>query len=380
MALKLKPLADQVIVITGASSGIGLATARKAAKAGAAVVLVSRNDDALRAICDDINAEGGRAHAVVADVGSPADMEKVARAAVARFERIDTWVNDAGVGLFGELTKTPAEDHEQLFRTNYFGVVNGSLEAVKHFRERGGAGTLINVGSAVSDVATPLLGAYSASKHAVKGFTEALRVELLREKAPISITLIKPSSISTPFVDHARNLMDQAPSVPPPRYAPEVVADAILHAATHPTRDLAVGAGARPMAIGSAAAPGLTDRVMAKIIPPLSRRKGRPLSSDSLYQPGVDGMTESESLKGRRFSLYTEAQKHPGVTMGLGALAVIGIAAYFGRGSISRNARPVLAKAARPLLLKAAMRRPVSAAKLVARHPRQAARIAGALR
>ncbi|HEY9236279.1 MAG TPA: SDR family oxidoreductase, partial [Phenylobacterium sp.] len=270
MAVKLKPLADQVIVITGASSGIGLATARKAAKAGAAVVLVSRNADALRAICDDINAEGGRAHAVVADVGSPDDMEKVSRAAIARFERIDTWVNDAGVGLYGELSRTPAEDHEQLFRTNYFGVVNGSLEAIKHFRARGGSGALINVGAANSDVATPLLGAYSASKHAVKGFTEALRVELLREKAPVSVTLVKPSSVSTPFADHARNLMEKAASVPPPRYSPDVVADAILHAATHPVRDLAVGAGGRPIVIGSAAAPHLTDRVLAKVIPPLS--------------------------------------------------------------------------------------------------------------
>lgn len=380
MAVKLKPLADQVIVITGASSGIGLATARRAAKAGAAVVLVSRNADALRAICDDINAEGGRAHAVVADVGSPADMEKVSRAAVARFERIDTWVNDAGVGLYGELTQTSPEDHEQLFRTNYFGVVNGSLEAVKHFRERGGAGAIINVGSAVSDVATPLLGAYSASKHAVKGFTEALRVEMLRDKAPISISLIKPSSVSTPFVDHARNLMDKAASVPPPRYAPEVVADAILHAAVHPIRDIAVGAGSRPLAIGSAAVPGLADRVIAKVVPPLSRRKGEHNGADSLYQPGVDGLTESEHLHGRRFSLYTQAQKHPGVTMGLGALAVIGIAAFLGRDQIARNARPALAKAARPILVKAAMRRPVSTAKLVAKHPRQAARLASALR
>ncbi|MET3528391.1 SDR family oxidoreductase [Phenylobacterium koreense] len=380
MAVKLKPLADQVIVITGASSGIGLATARKAAKAGAAVVLVSRNADALRAICDDINAEGGRAHAVVADVGSPDDMEKVSRAAIARFERIDTWVNDAGVGLYGELSRTPAEDHEQLFRTNYFGVVNGSLEAIKHFRARGGSGALINVGAANSDVATPLLGAYSASKHAVKGFTEALRVELLREKAPVSVTLVKPSSVSTPFADHARNLMEKAASVPPPRYSPDVVADAILHAATHPVRDLAVGAGGRPIVIGSAAAPHLTDRVLAKVIPPLSRRRGQPLASDSLYEPGVDGMTESESLKGRRFSLYTEAQKHPGVTVGLGALAVIGIAALLGRDQIARGARPALARAARPILVKAAMRRPVSTAKLVAKHPRQAARLASALR
>lgn len=326
MAVKLKPLADQVIVITGASSGIGLATARKAAKAGAAVVLAARNGEALRAICEDINMQGGRAHAVVADVGDPADVEKIARAAVARFERFDTWINDAGVGLYGELAETSLADHERLFRTNYFGVVNGSLEAVKHFRTHGRPGAVINVGSALSDVAVPLMGAYSASKHAVKGFTDALRLEVLRDKAPVSVTLIKPSSISTPFADHARNLMDKAAAAAHPLYSPEVVADAILHAAVHPVRDIVVGAGARPMAIGSAAAPILVDRVMARVMPRPTRRGDKPLH-DSLHEPGVDGLTESETLRGRRFSVYTEAQKRPGLTLGLGALAVVGLAA-----------------------------------------------------
>ncbi|CAN7245020.1 SDR family oxidoreductase [Phenylobacterium sp. LjRoot164] len=380
MAVKLKPLADQVIVITGASSGIGLATARKAAKAGAAVVLAARNGEALRAICEDINAQGGRAHAVVADVGAPEDVDKIARAAIARFDRFDTWINDAGVGLYGELAETTAEDHERLFRTNYFGVVNGSLEAVKHFRENRRSGAVINVGSSLSDVAAPLMGAYSASKHAVKGFTDALRLEVLREKIPVSVTLIKPSSVSTPFADHARNMMDQPASVPPPRYAPEVVADAILHAAAHPIRDIAVGSGARPMAIGSAAAPILVDKMMARMMPPMTRRRGDKPTRDSLHAHGVDGLTESEHLKGRRFSVYAEVQKRPGLTLGLGALAVVGIAAFLGRDSLAKNARPMLAKAARPLLLRAAMQRPGTAAKLVARHPGQAARLAAALR
>lgn len=380
MAVKLKPLADQVIVITGASSGIGLATARKAAKAGAAVVLAARNGEALRAICEDINTQGGRAHAVVADVGDRDDVEKIARAAVARFERFDTWINDAGVGLYGELTDTSLEDHERLFRTNYFGVVNGSLEAVKHFRTNGRPGAVINVGSALSDVAVPLMGAYSASKHAVKGFTDALRLEVLRDKAPVSVTLIKPSSVSTPFADHARNLMDKAASAAHPLYSPEVVADAILHAAVHPVRDIVVGSGARPMAIGSAAAPILVDRVMARVMPRPTRRRGDKPLRDSLHEPGVDGLTEGENLRGRRFSVYTEAQKRPGLTLGLGALAVVGLAAFLGRENLAKNARPMLAKAARPILLRAAMRRPAAAAKLVARHPARAARLAAALR
>ena len=380
MAVKLKPLAEQVIVITGASSGIGLATARKAAQAGAAVVLASRNEEVLRAVCKEINDAGGRAHPVSGDVGSPEDVEKIARAAIARFERFDTWINDAGVGLYGELMQTPTADHERLFRTNYFGVVNGSLEAVKHFRKRGGPGAIINLGSVLSDVATPMMGAYSASKHAVKGFTDALRIELAREKAAISVTLIKPSSISTPFADHARNLMDKAATVPPPHYAPEVVADAILYAAQHPTRDFEVGAGGRPFAIASAAAPGLSDRLLGAVIPPLSRRRGAKPLSDNLYEAGVDGQTEGAHLRGRRFSLYTEAQKHPGLTFGLGALAVTALAAFLARDIIGRNARPMIVRAVRPMLVRGATRHPLATATLAAKHPREAARLAAALR
>jgi short-subunit dehydrogenase len=380
MSLKLKPLADQVIVITGASSGIGLATARKAAKAGAAVVLASRNEEALRTIADEINAAGGRAHPVAGDVGDPADVAKIARAAIARFERIDTWVNDAGVGLYGELMDTPNADHEQLFRTNYFGVVNGSLEAVKHFRSRGGPAALINIGSILSDVATPLLGAYAASKHAVKGFTDGLRIELGREKAPIAVTLIKPSSIATPFADHARNLMDKAASVPPPVYAPEVVADAILHAAQHPVRTITVGAGGRQMVLMGATAPSLADRLFGLIVPPLSKRKGAKSIGDNLYEAGLDGHTRGDHLKGRRFSVYTQAQKHPILTVGVGLLAVAGAAAFLGRGKIAHVARPMLARAARPLLMRAATRRPLATARMVARHPKQAVKLAAALR
>lgn len=380
MSAKLKPLAEQVIVITGASSGIGLATARKAAKAGAAVVLASRNEDALKAIAEEINAAGGRAHAVAGDVGDAADVETIARAAIARFGGFDTWINDAGVGLYGDLEKVPMEDHERLFRTNYFGVVNGSLEAVKHMKGRRTGGAIINIGSALSDVAVPLMGAYSASKHAVKGFTDALRIELSREKAPISVTLIKPSSISTPFADHARNYMDKAPRVPPPVYAPEVVADAILHAAQHPVRHLTIGSGGRQMVLLGGGAPGLADKLFAFAIPKLSKRKGEKPVRDNLYEAGVDGRSRTDAYGGRRFSLYTRAQQHPGLVLGVGALALLATAAYLGRGPIARNARPLAARMTRPVVARAAMRRPLTTAKFAVRHPRKALRLAGALR
>ena len=380
MRAKLKPLAEQVVVITGASSGIGLATARKAAKAGAAVVLVARNEDALRKVCEEINAEGGRAHPVPCDVGDVDEVAKVARAAIARFGGFDTWINDAGVGLYGELTQVTPEDHERLFRTNYFGVVNGSLEAARHFRDRPGGGAIINLGSVLSDIATPLMGAYSASKHAVKGFTDALRVELLRARAPVSVTLIKPSSVSTPFADHAKNYMDNAARVPPPVYAPEVVADAILYSAVKPTRQLTVGSGGRQMVLGRTAAPALADRIFGAILPPLSRRRGEKPARDSLHQAGEDGRTGTDAYRGRRFSIYTEAQKNSGVVLAVGGLALAVAAAWFGRKQIATAARPALARAARPVVLKAARRRPLQAARLAAAHPREAFKLARALR
>jgi len=380
MRAKLKPLSQQVLVITGASSGIGLATARRAARAGAAVVLAARNEEALRRLAEEINAAGGRAHAVAGDVGVAEDVAKIARAAIARFGGFDTWINDAGVGLYGEAMDTPADDHEKLFRTNYFGVVNGSLEAVRHLRTRPGGGAIINLGSVLSDVAMPLMSAYSASKHAVKGFTDALRQELIAGKAPISVTLIKPSGINSPFADHARNFMDRPARVAPPAYAPEVVADAILYAAQHPTRHLTVGAGGRQLALAGAIAPSLADRLFAAVLPPLSRRKGSKLASDNLHAPGVDGHARTDAHGGRRFSVYTSLQKHPGLTLALSALAAAGVAAWFGRAALGRTARPLAARALRPLAARAAARRPLQVARYAVRHPKQALKIASALR
>ena len=341
MRARLKPLSDQVMVITGASSGIGLALARKAARAGAAVVLNARDEATLRRICDDINAEGGRAHPAPGDVGVAQDVARVARAAIARFGGFDTWVNNAAVGIYGELVDIPPEDHERMFRTNYFGVVNGSVEAARHFQARGGSGAIINVGSVLSDIGSPLTGAYGASKHAVKGFTDSLRMELSRAGAPVSVTLIKPSSIATPFPDHARNFMSQAARVPPPVYAPEVVADAILHAAAHPIRQIIVGAGGRPPVLAAAAAPGLADRIYARVVPPLSRRKAPKPAGDSLHAPYRDGEVRTRAYPGRTFSVYTETQKHPRLTLGVGlAAAAAGALWLAGRpGTAARAAR-----------------------------------------
>ena len=259
----LKPLDEQVIVITGASSGIGLATAQAAAQAGSKLVLAARSEARLAEVVEAINAEGGEAIYVVADVGVSDDVRRIADVAIQRFGRVDTWVNDAGVAIYGRLEEVSDADSRRLFDTNFWGVVYGSLAALPHLRKNGGA--LINVGSEVSDAVIPLQGMYSASKHAVKGFTDALRIEVCDlDKAPVAITLIQPTAVNTPYPQHARNYMDREPKLPTPQIDPRKVADAILNAATKPTRDVKVGLMSKINTTMAKIAPALGEKIAAK--------------------------------------------------------------------------------------------------------------------
>lgn len=263
MANNLKPLDQQVIVITGASSGIGLATAQAAAAQGAKLVLAARSEDALAQAAADIRAENGDAIHVVADVSDRAQVEMIAEAAIQRHGRIDTWVNDAGLSIYGRLHDVSDEDNRRLFDINFWGVVYGSLVALPHLKKNGGA--LINLGSEVSDAVVPLQGMYSASKHAVKGFTDALRTEIEEvDKLPISITLIQPTAVDTPFPQHAKNYMDKEPKLPSPQIDPFKVANAILQAATEPTHDIKVGAMSKLNTVMEKLVPTLAEKMSAK--------------------------------------------------------------------------------------------------------------------
>jgi short-subunit dehydrogenase len=225
MKPSLRPLEDQVVVITGASSGIGLVTARMAAARGARLVLTARNAAALDALAAEIGAAGGTAIAVPADVGVPADVERVARTAARELGGFDTWVNNAGVSIFGRIEEVSLEDMRRMFDTVYWGVVHGSLEAVGQFRERGG-GALVNVGSLFGDRATPLQSTYASAKHAVHGFTEALRMELEADGAPVSVTLVHSGRIDTPYNEHAHAFTDRHPAHRVMVYEPDAVAEA----------------------------------------------------------------------------------------------------------------------------------------------------------
>lgn len=283
-----KAIQDQVIVVTGASSGIGLATAVAAAQRGAAVALLARSAETLRDVVEEINAGGGRALAIPTDVGDIDAVQAAARAVVTEFGRIDTWVNNAGVSIYGMLENTNLDDARRLFDTNFWGVVHGSLCALPHLRANGGV--LINVGSEVSEAVVPLQGVYAASKHAVKGFTDTLRVELENvEDANVCVVLIQPTAVDTPFPEHARNTMPREPKLPTPQIDPEQVADAILHAAEKGGRDVKVGAMARVNTATSHLFPRLADRMSAKQAQRQQRDEAPRNPMGTLYTPGEAG-------------------------------------------------------------------------------------------
>lgn len=335
MPNRQKSLVDQVVVITGTSAGIGLVTARRAAARGASVVLASRDAASLAVIAAQIEAAGGSALAVVADVTSEADVERIVETARERFGRIDTWVNNAGVAAYSTFAELPIAEHRKIFETNYWGLVHGTLAAVRHFRSRPGAGTVINIGSVNSDIAIPLLSAYSASKHAVKGFNDALRRELLVSDPNIRITLIKPSGIVTGFPQHARNHLESEPRVVPPLYAPEIVADAILDAAAWPQREIVVGAVGPLLSIPLALFPRLMDRILAVAVPPLSRSSNPHTRSDNLDSPTGTREERYRYAPGMPISPYTAAQKHRGaITV---ALLLVGLTAMATRMSRLRR-------------------------------------------
>lgn len=328
MTPALKPLRDQVILITGASSGIGLVTARLAAKRGAKVMLVARDGDALVRIVREIEAAGGSADFATADVGDLRDVQRAAAKAVERFGRIDTWVNDAGVAIYAKLVDTPMDEHDRLLRTNYFGAVHGCLTAVEHLQRAGGA--LITVGSIVADIPSPGMGAYAASKHAVKGYVDSLRIEIIADRLPISVTLIKPAGIDTPIAEHAANHLDGAALLPPPVYAPDLVAEAILDAAQHPRRDVTVGGTGRLQVLAAQHLPTLLDRLGPTLLPWLRDPRRPAARHDNLAGPVANGRERSHDQHGRRLSIYETAGRHPfvtataaGATLGLAALALL---------------------------------------------------------
>jgi NAD(P)-dependent dehydrogenase (short-subunit alcohol dehydrogenase family) len=330
MTVKLKSMSEQVIVITGASSGIGLVTARMAAKKGAAVVVGARNEQALKELVDEIRGRGGRAAYSVCDVGEPEQVERLAETAIREFGHFDTWVNNAGISIFGEVWNVPMDAWRRMFETVYWGQVHGSLAAVRHFRNTGGPGAIVNVGSFFGDRAPPVQSSYASAKFAVHGFTDALRQEIEHNKLPISVSLVYPGRIDTPYNEHAGNWMPMQPVHRGMIYPPEAVAEAILWCAEHPKRDVYVGSQSKFATMIGYFTPRLADKIMERMMYTSHQSRTREANEDherALFQAGYGGHERGthEPHLLRKRSYYVKATKRPALTLaaliGGGALA-----------------------------------------------------------
>lgn len=324
MRKKLKPLDQQVLVITGASSGNGLGTAREAVERGARVLLVARNRPALEKIAEEL---GTSAAVFAVDVAEADAAERIAEAAIKKFGGFDTWVNCAAVTSYGTLEQLGMDEQRRVFDVDYFAMLQGSLVALRHLRERGG-GAIINVGSVLSDRAAIKQPAYSAAKAAVRALTENLRMDIEREGLPISVTLIKPTGMHTPFPEHGRNHMDKPPRIPQVMYDPRLVADAILFAAQHSRRQIYVGGTGFIQSLLARLFPRITDRIMEIGLVRAQQTTddaGDPAMRDNLFEPKKDGYEEgTQDFAVKRYSLFLSAQKHPraaAALAGAGALA-----------------------------------------------------------
>ena len=325
--MQLKPVGEQVVVLMGASSGIGRESALRFARKGAKVVASARGEEGLDSLVQEIRDTGGEAIAVPADTSEFDQVKAVADRAVEVYGRLDTWVHLAAVGLFATFEETTPEEFRRVIDVNLMGQVYGAMAALPQIKREGG-GALIHVSSMGAKRSIPLQSAYCASKHGIDGFLESLRVELRREKLPISVTQVMPATINTPFFDKARTKLGVKPVAPPPIYQPGIVSEAILHAAEIPARDLVVGGAAKAVILSQALSPRLLD-ILLRVRGFEVHYTGEPKpedAPDNLFEP-IDGYNTVEgSFRDRAHprSLYNWLELHPTVKRGAVAGMAIG--------------------------------------------------------
>ncbi|MGC4887563.1 SDR family oxidoreductase [Micromonospora sp. DT227] len=257
-----RSLAEATVVLTGASSGIGAATAYALAGRGAAVVLAARSEDALRRVAAHCRELGGRALVVPTDVTDAEAVDRLAARAVAEFGRIDAWINNAAVGTVGLFDEIPVAEFRRVVDVNLLGTVHGTRAALPHLAAAGG-GVLVNNASVLAEVAMPYQSAYNATKHAIRGLTDTVRQELrVTGRGHISLCTVLPATIDTPFFRHAANHTGRELTPPPPVYPPELVAETVVRLLRRPRREAYAGGAARLMGLQWRLAPALAERAL----------------------------------------------------------------------------------------------------------------------
>jgi short-subunit dehydrogenase len=253
----------RVVAITGASAGVGRAAARAFARDGAAVGLIARGRERLEAAAAEARSLGCGAAPVEADVSDPDQVEAAAAEIEEKLGPIDVWVNNAMTTVFAPVSDTTPAEFARATQVTYLGSVWGTMVALRRMRPRD-AGTIVQVGSALAYRGIPLQAAYCGSKHALQGFLESLRAELLHEGSNVRVTMVQLPALNTPQFTWSRAKLSRAPQPVPPIYQPEVAADAIVWAASHPRRELMVGWPTVRAIVGNAVAPGIADRYLAR--------------------------------------------------------------------------------------------------------------------
>ncbi len=320
----MKHLHGAVVVIAGASSGIGRAAALAFARAGAHVVVAARRRDPLERLAKECARLGPEALAVPTDVTDPQAVEALARAAEARFGRIDAWINNAGNGVFGPFQDAPLDLHRRTIAVNLLGTMHGAYAALPRFLDRE-RGVLVNMVSLGGWAPTPFAAAYTASKFGLRGFSASLRQEV-RRHPHIHVCAVFPAMVDTPGFVHGANVSGRNLDPGPMLYAPEEVADTLVHVVRHPRDEIAVGWPARAAQAAYALAPGPTEHLMGIALNrALDRAGSAPVTHGALREPVPDGTTSDGGWLARK-------RLPPASTLSGIGLAIAGVGAALALG------------------------------------------------
>jgi NADP-dependent 3-hydroxy acid dehydrogenase YdfG len=315
-----------VVVVTGASAGVGRATALRFARAGSTVALIARGQDKLDAAAAEVMSVGAKAMTIACDVADPAEVDEAAERVESELGEIDVWVNNAMTAVLAMSWDVAPQDFRRVIDVNYLGYVHGTLAALRRMRPRD-RGTIVQVGSALAYRAIPLQASYCAAKFAIRGFTDSLRSELLHERSGVRIVMVQLPGLNTPQFTWVRTTLRRRPRPMAPFFQPEVAAEAIVWAAEHPRRELWVGANTVAVITAAKLFPGLLDRYLARTAVD-GQQDATPIDPsrpDYLYEPlpgdrGARGPYDRDA-KERSLELRATRARRPLLLAGVGAAA-----------------------------------------------------------